>query len=152
MSKTFFIQATKYGLVGIMNTLLTILVIWIMLHFVFGIKAEVNASPIAMSISNILGYAVGLINSFFFNRNWTFKSNTNIKTGLLKFFLAFGVCYIIQLGVVLVLNQYVNIPSVEFLFFEKSYILTAAYICQLSGIVTYTFLNFLSNKYYTFKS
>ena len=152
MNKTFFIQVAKYGVVGVMNTLLTILVIWIMLRFAFGVKDDVDASPWAMSISNILGYAAGLINSFIFNRNWTFKSKTNWKTGFLKFFLAFGVCYILQLGVVLFLNQYTNIPSIDFQLFGKPYIFTAAYICQLSGIITYTFLNFLCNKYYTFKS
>jgi hypothetical protein len=52
---------------------------------------------------------------------------------------------------VMLLNKSASVPSLQFDFFNKEYILTSAYLCQLTGIVFYTLLNFLCNKYYTFK-
>ncbi len=150
------VQLIKYGLVGIVNTLLTALVIWVMLRFVFGVKNDADASNVAMSVSNICGYVVGLINSFVLNRTWTFQSKTNWKKGFLKFVIAFVFCYLIQLGVVLILNSSDLIPSLSFGTIDMesastSYTISSAYICQLIGIVTYTVLNFFCNKYYTFR-
>ncbi len=151
MTKSFIAQAFKYGIVGVMNTLLTAMVIWFMMKFVFGIEKDTEASSTAVSISNFTGYIIGLLNSFIFNRNWTFKSKASWRKGLLKFLLAFIICYLIQLGVVLSLNTYANIPHLQFSFISKEYHLTSAYICQMIGIVVYTILNFFFNKYYTFK-
>lgn len=135
-TEVFVTQMVKYGLVGILNTLLTAAVIWVMLHLLSEKDNEGSTSSLVMFIANSLGYLVGLINSFILNRNWTFKSTSNWKVSLLRFLIAFGLCYCLQLGVVLWLNG----------------ILSSAYICQLIGIVVYSALNFLLNKYYTFKT
>jgi Predicted membrane protein len=145
------VQAFKYGLVGIANTLLTAVVIWIILKFGFGIRGEADASSGQMTVANFSGYALGVINSFIFNRNWTFKSKGNWKVGFLKFIAVFAVCYSIQLLVVLLLNRYALIPSLSFEWIGQRYTVTSAYLCQLAGIVVYTVLNFFCNKYYTFK-
>ncbi|GHT76214.1 hypothetical protein AGMMS50262_13790 [Bacteroidia bacterium] len=136
MAKKFIIQAFKYGIVGIVNTLLTAVVIWLMLHWVFNLQSGQTASSTAASVSNVVGYVVGLINSFVWNRRWTFGSQKNWKADFLRFIAAFLICYIPQLLLVMLLNAYSGIP---------------AYICQLIGIVFYTGFNFLCNKYYTFK-
>ncbi|MDR3062126.1 MAG: GtrA family protein [Dysgonamonadaceae bacterium] len=151
MNKDTFNQLFKYGIVGIMNTLLTAIVIWAILRFCFNVVSEEKATSMQMTVSNFVGYAVGLINSFIFNRNWTFKSKSSWKTGFLKFVLGFGICYAIQLGVVLVLNEYVSVPALHFNAFGVNYPVTSSYLCQLIGIVFYTGLNFFFNKYYTFK-
>ncbi|MDR2628139.1 MAG: GtrA family protein [Dysgonamonadaceae bacterium] len=142
-----FVQFIKYGIVGLGNTLLTAVVIWVILKFVFGITGNVEASPVMMSVSNVCGYIVGLINSYVFNRSWTFKSTTSWKQSFLKFVMGFAVCYIIQLGVVLAVHQSGLISPVRY----REYTLTSAYLCQLTGIVSYTILNFLYNKYYAFR-
>jgi putative flippase GtrA len=126
-------QMAKYGLVGILNTLLTAAVIWILLYLL----SDGSPSAFVMFIANSVGYLVGLINSFILNRNWTFKSKSNWKRSLFRFLIAFAVCYCLQLGVVLWLNRFGMI--------------TSAYLCQLIGIVVYSVLNFLLNKYYAFK-
>ena len=150
MNKVIFIQIFKYGVVGIVNTLLTAVTIWIMLRGVFGIKDDQAASAGVMFVSNFIGYVVGIINSFIFNRNWTFKSKSNWKLGFFKFLLAFGVCYLFQLSIVLFFNAYISIPAVKFSIFNVDHIITSAYIYQLIGIVSYSILNFLINKYYAF--
>jgi putative flippase GtrA len=146
MKKDFWLQATKYGIVGIMNTLLTAVTIWIMMHPVFQTGKEENVSPVVITVSNIIGYAVGLINSFVWNRKWTFQSKNHWGGDFIRFVAAFLICYIPQLLLVNVLNTYTRI-SVEI----GPLAISHAYTCQLIGIVFYTALNFLLNKYYTFK-
>jgi putative flippase GtrA len=151
MSNKFIVQAVKYGIVGVLNTLLTAVVIWLMMHWIFNLNATDHASSVAVSISNITGYIIGMINSFICNRLWTFQSKKNWKPELLKFIGAFLICYIPQLLLVMLLNKYAGLPAVRLDLWHHSYTFTSAYICQLFGIVFYTVLNFLCNKYYTFK-
>ena len=151
MKKELVRQLLKYGIVGVLNTLITVVIIWAILKFVYGVSGETEASSLAMTVANICGYTAGLINSFIFNRNWTFKSKTSWKAGFAKFMVGFAVCYLAQLGVMLWLNESSFVPSIHFEWISGGYTLSSAYICQLVGIVTYTLLNFFFNKYYTFK-
>jgi putative flippase GtrA len=146
MNKIFLIQALKYGIVGVLNTLLTAVVIWIMMHPVFQTDKMGFVPPIVVTISNITGYIAGLINSFVFNRLWTFKSKNKWISEFFKFVKAFLICYIPQLILVNLLNTYTNI-----LIDLKIFVINHADTCQLIGIVFYTSFNFLINKYYTFK-
>lgn len=120
-------QAIKYGLVGLGNTLITAAVIWVMMK-VFGFSDVV---------SNITGYAAGLINSFIWNKQWTFKSSASWYSSALKFGVVFAVCYLLQLGLLLYLNATLTIDS---------------YYNQLIAMAFYTIINFVMNKFYTFKS
>lgn len=148
--RILFRQVIKYGLVGVLNTLLTAVVIWGVLFFFS--RKDGNGSPSvpAMVLANILGYMVGLINSFILNRNWTFKSRSDWKRSFMRFFIAFGICYCVQLCVVLLLNAVVVEQEWQIGFYQHTFILTSAYACQLAGIVVYSILNFLLNKYYAF--
>jgi putative flippase GtrA len=53
--------------------------------------------------------------------------------------------------IVNLLNHYKLIPGIKLHFLHYSYNVTSAYTCQLAGIIFYTIMNFLCNKYYTFK-
>ena len=50
-------QAIKYGVVGLSNTLITMIVIWVMMKL-FGCRE---------GLSNLTGYVVGILNSFIWN-------------------------------------------------------------------------------------
>ena len=54
------VQLAKYLLVGVMNTLITLVVIFVC-------KIYLHVTPY---VSNALGYLAGLINSFLWNRRW----------------------------------------------------------------------------------
>lgn len=151
MKKTFLVQSVKYGIVGVINTLVTLVVIWLIMRYVFGIENEIKATTLESSTSNVIGYIAGLLNSFFLNRSWTFKSKKNWKPEFVKFILGFFICYIPQLILLNVLNTYIKIDSVSFELFGHDYVLNFSYICQIIGNVFYTILNFIFNKYYTFK-
>ena len=120
-------QAIKYGIVGLGNTVITASVIWIMMK-VFG------CSDI---LSNIIGYAFGVLNSFVLNKQWTFNSTTAWLPSLIRFGIVFGVCYLLQLALLIYLNSTLTIDS---------------YYNQLIAMAFYTVINFLMNKFYTFRS
>ncbi len=121
------LQMFKYGIVGVSNTLLTAVIIWIMLK-------KLNTSDY---LANIIGYVVGLTNSFIWNRKWTFESKLNVRSTILKFIIIFAISYLFQLGALYLLLHFTPIDS---------------YICQLISIVAYTISSFFLNKYYTFKA
>ena len=137
-------QAIKYGVVGVINTLLTLVVIWIM----------TKSMGYSEAFSNFIGYFIGLINSFLLNRKWTFRSKGNILGGAVRFFIVFAICYLLQLGILLFLNH--NCPDNPplYSFFEpvlKLFKIDTFFYIQLISMVVYTIVNFLINKYYTFK-
>jgi putative flippase GtrA len=119
-------QAIKYGIVGVSNTIVTAAVIWIMMKL-FGCPAV---------LSNITGYIAGVLNSFILNKQWTFKSSDGWIGSAIRFGIVFGICYLFQLGLLLYLNKHLS---------------TDPYYNQLIAMVFYTIINFLMNKFYTFK-
>lgn len=128
MKKRTIRQAIKYGIVGVGNTLITMLVIAVMMKG-FGCPE---------GLSNITGYVAGLLNSFVWNRQWTFQGSSAgwLKSGA-RFTVAFAVCYLLQYGVVLFLNSHLAIDH---------------YYNHLIGMAFYTVVNFIMNKFYAFKA
>jgi putative flippase GtrA len=120
-------QAVKYSIVGLSNTLLTLVVIWVMMKIC-------GYSDV---VSNIAGYIVGLFNSFIWNKKWTFRSSDAWMGSAVRFALVFGVCFLLQLGLLLYLNAHLSIDT---------------YYNQIMAMIFYTVLNFLLNKYFTFKA
>lgn len=121
-----FRQAIKFGIVGVGNTLITALVIWIML----------KVCGFSDYVSNITGYGIGVLNSFVWNRCWTFHSAAGWRRSAVRFGIVFGISYLFQLGVLFVLNATSGIDP---------------YYNQLLAMVFYTIANFTLNKIYTFK-
>jgi putative flippase GtrA len=121
-------QAIKYGVVGVINTLITAVVIWIMMKLL-------GCSDV---VSNVVGYIAGVLNSFIWNKKWTFKSSEKWIGSAIRFGVVFGICYLLQLGLlVFVLNPYLAIDP---------------YYNQLIAMAFYTAINFVMNKFYTFKA
>ncbi len=119
-------QFLKYLSIGLLNTIIGLSVIFFcmkILHFTY-------------IISNISGYAVGLIYSFIWNKNWTFKSNGSVSVETVKFLIVFGISYIIQLGALIFIKEIMHIiPE----------------IAQILGIGVYTITSFTLNKFFTFR-
>lgn len=120
-------QAIKYGVVGLGNTLITAIVIWVMMKL-FGCSDV---------LSNAVGYIAGVLNSFIWNKQWTFQSSAGWVSSGIRFGVVFGICYALQLLLLLYLNKHLLIDS---------------YYNQLIAMAFYTVINFVLNKFYTFKS
>jgi putative flippase GtrA len=86
-------QVSRYSLVGILNTLATLLVI-------YGLKAGFGADDYW---ANAAGYGGGLIMSFHLNRAYTFGHDGAVSGAAVRFLVAFAICYAINLAVVVVL-------------------------------------------------
>jgi putative flippase GtrA len=138
-------QAIKYGVVGVGNTLLSLLIIWIMTKWMGCSEA----------LSNFIGYIIGLINSYFWNKQWTFHSKANWKKSAIRFFGVFAVCYLLQLLLLLVMNKFCpeNPPLYNFFrpALQQLHVDSLFYI-QILAMTFYTVINFVINKFYTFKS
>ena len=77
------IQLLKYGVIGVLNTLIT-LVVFYLLNTKLGLS---------YGISNVVGYIFGVINSFLWNRNWVFKTKNDFKRELVLFVCGFLICF-----------------------------------------------------------
>ncbi len=119
-------QAIKYGIVGVSNTLITAVVIWILMKVA-------HCSDV---LSNVVGYIAGVVNSFIWNKQWTFQSHAGWVKSAVRFGLVFGICYLLQLGFLFLLNAWLPIDP---------------YYNQLIAMAFYTVINFIFNKVYTFK-
>lgn len=76
-------QLLKFGIVGVLNTAVDFLVFTIMVYM-FNIKPN---------ISQAFSYSAGTLNSFIFNKKWTFKSSetNNTKLQALRFMVINGI-------------------------------------------------------------
>ncbi|MCX7921117.1 MAG: GtrA family protein [Clostridia bacterium] len=120
-------QFFKFGIVGVINTGITLLAVYILM----------NLFSVSYKIANPIGYILGFVNSFFFNKHWTFKSTGSIKKESFMFVVIAGVSYLLQYGLVIFL--------VESLRVEQN-------LAQLIGMPFYTALGFVGNKLFNFKN
>ena len=119
-------QFFKFIGVGLINTLLCFIAFAILTD-IFSINDKV---------ANVIGYIIGVTNSYILNKFWTFKS----KDFQLKEFILFVIIFLFSLG--LQLGVYVLMK--DHLYFHK-------YIAFVFGMGAYTLSNFILNKLFTFK-
>ncbi|WLI88885.1 GtrA family protein [Massilia sp. R2A-15] len=81
----------KFAGVGVLNTLLTLAIIFCLTAW-FGV-GDARA--------NLAGYLAGLAFSFTLNRRWTFQSSAAALPALARFLLVFGVSYLLNIAIVL---------------------------------------------------
>ncbi len=125
--RTTIVQAMRFGIVGVLNTGITLTVIFVlmkglMVHYV---------------LSNWIGYLLGFLNSFVLNKKWTFRSKGNVGLEVVLFVAVFGLCYLIQLGALVLMKEKMSINT--------DY-------AQLLAMPVYTSVNFMLNKLVTFKN
>lgn len=133
-------QFIKYACVGVMNTLVTLVVIFVC-------KSVLGINPL---VSNAIGYVCGVINSFLWNKNWVFRSSGRYTAEAVKFLVGFFVCYGIQLLTVWLLSYETQLRTFEFdIYF---FTLSGYGVATLIGNVVYTLTNFVYNKAVTFRN
>ena len=140
-----FEQALKFGVVGAGNTLLTLVIIWVM----------TKIAGCSDLLSNFTGYSIGIISSYIFNKQWTFKSAVGWKKSAMRFFLVCGICWVVQWVVVRSLNYYCPENPPLYTFFTpllQIFKIDASFYIHVFAMIFYTLLNFAINKFYTFKA
>lgn len=124
--KTLAVQAFRYALVGVCNTMIT-LAAYLLLTLVFGVPPG-TANPV--------GYVAGLVNSFIWNRQWTFGHSGAWALSAAKFAAVFAVCFAAQYAICEYLDGYLGLRH---------------YVSFIIAMIVYNILFFLSGKYIIFK-
>ena len=117
-----FFEFLKYNLVGIANTLVGFSIVFSLMFF--GLHAVQ---------SNMIGYAIGAVLSFYLNSKYTFKSKLT-KELAIKFFGVLAVSYLLNF---LVLRWLLSME-------------VDPYLAQLFSAVVYTFCSFVFMKVFVF--
>lgn len=117
-------QFMKFSIVGASNTLATILTYSILVHY-----------GVNFVIANIIGYSVGILNSYFWNSKWVFNSKFQPKAAI-KF-----ICVNLVVLSINTLLLYLLVKNIKM----------NAYISQLVVIVVGMAINFILNKVWTFR-
>lgn len=146
MNKESIKQAAKFSLVGIFNTVVDYAVFYVVLVFL----------NLDKSIAQIFATAVAMCGSYIINKNWTFKSDGNNKSQIIKFILTNIVsmsCTIVFMGLfhdVLNIHEWANsllsFVGVEFRLNEDLGVM----FCKVVASVLSLVVNFLGNKFWVF--
>lgn len=114
----------RYAVSGVANTTVGVLAIYVLMWL--------HVSPY---LANLLGYATGLLFSYFNARNYVFRFSGGHSGGTLRYALAFGVCYGLNMAVLAVGLETLQWP---------------AWLAQGAGISVHTTLMFLLSRYFVF--
>ena len=125
-SELLSLQTVRFGLVGVVNTLAGLAVIYL-LKWMFST---------ADLLANLAGYLVGLTIAFWLNGRWTFAFRGPLRSTLWRFAATIGVAYCANLVTVSVALHY----SVN------------SYIAQAAGVVPYAVVGYCGSKYFVFNA
>ncbi|MGN0425501.1 MAG: GtrA family protein [Acetatifactor sp.] len=123
------IQFIKFGIVGVSNTVVSYIVYWI------GVKLG-----LFYLLASVLGFVVSVLNSFYWNNKYVFKSGTekrSIWKTLMKTFAAYA-------GTGLILSNALLVIWIEW--FEISEL-----VAPIINIPVTTVINFLVNKFWAYR-
>ena len=121
----FKIQQIRFLFVGGLNTIVG-----------YGTYALFIFFGVNYLIANTLSTIIGVIHSYIWNRNFTFKSSKSVKKEILKFVLVYGVSYLIGTLNILILVSLFNINE---------------YISGGINLVFTTLISWFGHKYFSFK-
>ena len=128
--KTAMMQFLKFGIVGISNTFLSLLI-----YYIF-IWIDENL----YLIGNIVGWLISVANAFFWNNKYVFMSESSGRRGTLKkigkTYFSYGATFLISTGM---------------LYLEIDILHWSAVISPILNLAITIPLNFLLNKFWAFR-
>lgn len=130
------VQFVKFGIVGASNTLLSLAITYACI-FVYYLLTK-KTDTLILNIGTVLGYVVGVLNSFFWNNKYVFKGKqeqSNNKV-LAKTFVCYGVTFVISTVLMNFLVIYCSVPEA---------------IAPIPRLALTVPLNFIANKFWAFK-
>ena len=137
-AKKTFVQLLKYGVIGVSNTLITLVVFYV-INTLMGLD---------YAVANTLGYILGLINSFVWNLTWVFRTGGNVWREAGLFALGFIICFALQMGVSQwLLSTSLHDLTISWLPMKN----TGENVIMCLSMVVYTLANYVYNRFVTFK-
>jgi len=136
------IHFLKYNLIGLVNTAITLLVVWI-LHQVMDV-------PVVLA--NFVGYVAGGLNSYVWNRFWNFKSTSAQGPEVFRFVVVFALSYFLNLGVLLGSEWLLAhwLPLAGFAHWSAQWV-KPGYVAHVVANVVYVIASFGLYKKWVFK-
>ncbi len=138
--RTTGIQLMKYAIIGVMNTIITLVVFYLL-------NTHAGAP---YGVANIAGYVAGVVNSFLWNRAWVFKTGGNIGRQAMLFAGGFVLCWLLQGAVSWILLEglgWKDMEMMSWLPMKKP----GQNIVMCLSMVVYTLANYAYNRCITFK-
>lgn len=121
-----FSQPIKFVIVGLMNTLVGYFIFYVCLQFL----------NLNYTLSLVISHIIGVINSFFWNRRWTFNVGYSSSSMRIKFVSTYLIAFIINYLFLLLLVEIMRINPA---------------FSQLTAMVFTTGISFFGQKYWSFK-
>ncbi|MGL5258203.1 MAG: GtrA family protein [Proteocatella sp.] len=118
-------QFIKFGIVGVLNNGVFILFYYVFLNF-----------KIHYIISNTLAYIISILNAYYFNKKFVFKTGSKGINSLLKTYVSYGITFAISTVLLYSMVNFIGISS---------------YIAPIISLCITIPVNFILNKYWTFK-
>jgi putative flippase GtrA len=126
LNAAFVAQFVKFGIVGVSNTLLSLAVYALLLKG-FGMW---------YLAASAIGYAVGMVNGFLWNRRWTFRGHVGDALTPVRWIVVQGCGLAANLGLVFVFVHYANLGEL------------LGQACATAIVVVFTFI---ANRAWTFR-
>lgn len=123
--KNIMQQFIKFGIVGISNTFISLLIFYLLvfLHFHY-------------ILANTLAFIISVLNSYYWNRKYVFnKTDKRIQT-LTKTFISYGTTFVLGTFLLFVMVEKLNVSQL---------------IAPLVNLLITVPINFLFNKFWAFK-
>lgn len=142
----------KFGIIGVFNTLVDFAVFYVMDRWV--IKEGPTLALLGMTIvagpyiSNCISYVVANINSFFWNKLWTFQKRDKVTKGEAGRYLVTSIGYLLISSLSLaVCIRILSMPALAALVPED----WTNPLAKLPTACVTMFYNYLMNKFWVFK-
>lgn len=120
------LEVIKFGLVGILNTGITMVVYNILIFF-----------GVNYILANAIGYVAGVANSYIWNKNWVFNAKDKKDNSLIfKFIVVNVISFAVNSGILILCENYITKNKT---------------IAQLPAIIMGMGVNYILNKIWTFK-
>ena len=137
-------QMAKFAIVGVLNTLVD-----------FAVFQTLNLTLGWVYAAQVLGYTAGVINSYLWNSNWTFREQRTRSLREMALFLLVNLASLgVSLGMMWLLREVIGITNEWVALWMPSAIagfIKGDTVCKLIATVFAIAVNYLGNRLFVFK-
>ena len=138
-------QVLKFAVVGVLNTLVD-----------FAVFQTLNLTLGWVYAAQVAGYTFGVINSYLWNSNWTFREQRTRSLREIVLFIAVNLVSMgVSLGVIWLCRDVFGITNAWVATWMPSFLagfLKGDTVCKLIATVVAIAVNYLGNRLFVFKS
>lgn len=133
-SNLFDMKFWKFIFVGVLNTIFS----------AAGMFLLYNIANLGYWGSSVISYILGSILSFVLNKNFTFENSDSVASTAVKFAINVAACYIIAFSI--------SKPIITMLLsYNRFSVSIKEQIAMLFGMVLFTLLNYVGQRFFAFR-